>query len=316
MILLSFCGFPWWLTWLLPFLLGLLLGWILWGRLRARIADLEAELDASKRKNKKLQDDLDACRRKGSELDGQIALLNGRIREMKANASKKTTASNSFVAPAPVAKPAAPAPAPKQAIKSDKFAALKTDNLQVVEGIGPKMESVLKDNSVGNWTALASNNKGSLNDILGKYGDKYRIIDPTTWGDQAALARDGKWDELIALQKNLDTGKATAKGPTDSKVEKIMIKLGILKRWKQDDLKAVEGIGPKIAGLLEAAGINTWRGLANTSVDKIKSVLAAAGDRYRLADPTTWPAQAKMAADGDFDALQVYQDELDGGVAK
>ena len=34
-----------------------------------------------------------------------------------------------------------------------------------------------------------------------------------------------------------------------------------------------------------------------------------------MADPTTWPKQAKMAAAGDWDALKKWQDELDGGKA-
>jgi len=32
-----------------------------------------------------------------------------------------------------------------------------------------------------------------------------------------------------------------------------------------------------------------------------------------LADPTTWPKQAEYAADGEWDALEEYQDFLDGG---
>ncbi len=80
-----------------------------------------------------------------------------------------------------------------------------------------------------------------------------------------------------------------------------------------DDLKKVEGIGPKIAGLLNDAGINTFAELAATDADKIKEILSEAGSRYASHDPTTWPAQAKMAADGEWDKLQAWQDELDGG---
>ena len=65
------------------------------------------------------------------------------------------------------------------------------------------------------------------------------------------------------MQKDLDTGRTNTTGNTDSKLEKIMIKLGLIKKWKQDDLKAVEGIGPKIAGLLMDSGIKTWKQLAN-----------------------------------------------------
>lgn len=87
------------------------------------------------------------------------------------------------------------------------------------------------------------------------------------------------------------------------------------KKWKADDLKIVEGIGPKIAELLQNGGINTWQSLADTSVDRIKEILDAAGPSYQIHDPSTWPMQAGLAAAGKFDALKKWQDELDGGKA-
>ncbi len=318
-ILTNFCDW-WWLAWLLPFLLGLLLGWLLWARYKGMVAELESEVSRLKARIKDLEDQLAKCKAGRAELESDIARLKGQLREMElaARASAKVStpsvsAASSFVA-TPTPDPT-PAPAPqKSSVSADKFAALKADNLQVVEGIGPKMESVLKDNGVNTWSSLASKSSDDVKGILGKYGDKYRIIDPTTWPSQAKLARDGKWDELIDVQKNLDTGRSDkATGLTDSKVEKIMIKLGILKRWKENDLKAVEGIGPKIAGLLNADGITTWRALSETSVERIQGILNAAGKRYQLADPTTWPKQAGMAADGKWDELSAYQDELNGG---
>ena len=198
--------------------------------------------------------------------------------------------------------------------KRNIFAALKPDNLQIVEGIGPKMNEVLNNEGVKLWSDLAAQSPDGLRGILDKANrSRYRIIDPTSWPQQAQLADDGKWEELIQLQKNLDSGRASgAQGETDSKVEKLLIKMGVLKRWKQDDLTAVEGIGPKIAGLLRDAGINTWRELANSQVSDIQAILDNAGSRFRLADPSTWPKQAEMAADGRWDDLEEYQDFLQG----
>jgi large subunit ribosomal protein L27 len=82
---------------------------------------------------------------------------------------------------------------------------------------------------------------------------------------------------------------------------------------KQDDLKIIEGIGPKIAELLIAEGIDTWKKLAETSTERIQEILHAAGPRYQIHDPATWPKQSKMAADGQWDELKAYQDALDGG---
>ena len=82
---------------------------------------------------------------------------------------------------------------------------------------------------------------------------------------------------------------------------------------QKDDLKKIEGIGPKIAEILNNAGVMTFADLAGTDADKIKSILEEAGPRYKAHDPTTWPAQSKMAADGEWDKLKAWQDELDGG---
>ncbi len=81
----------------------------------------------------------------------------------------------------------------------------------------------------------------------------------------------------------------------------------------KDDLKKVEGIGPKIAELLNNAGINTFSQLGATEVDRIKEILAEAGSRYAAHNPGTWPKQAQMAADGKWEELEKWQDELDGG---
>ena len=82
---------------------------------------------------------------------------------------------------------------------------------------------------------------------------------------------------------------------------------------KLDDLKIIEGVGPKIETLLKEGGINTWAELAEAPVDRLKEILDAAGPRYQIHDPSTWPAQAKFAAEGKFDELKEYQDVLMGG---
>ncbi len=82
---------------------------------------------------------------------------------------------------------------------------------------------------------------------------------------------------------------------------------------KLDDLKIIEGIGPKIEQLLKDGGINTWAELAVAPVDRLREILDAAGPRYQIHDPSTWPAQSKFAAEGQWDELKEYQDMLTGG---
>ena len=81
----------------------------------------------------------------------------------------------------------------------------------------------------------------------------------------------------------------------------------------QDDLKIIEGIGPKITQLLNNAGINTWQELADAPEEKIQAILDEAGPRYRMHDPATWSKQAKLAAEAKWEELETLQDNLKGG---
>lgn len=78
-----------------------------------------------------------------------------------------------------------------------------------------------------------------------------------------------------------------------------------------DDLKLIEGIGPKIASLLNENGIFTFNDLAGTSVEKLEELLDQ--PRLRMADPGTWPQQAELAASGKMEELAQLQEDLKGG---
>ena len=81
----------------------------------------------------------------------------------------------------------------------------------------------------------------------------------------------------------------------------------------KDDLKKIEGIGPKIEGLLNEGGIYSFRQLADAKLERLQEILDAAGSRYKIHDPSTWAEQATMAANGEWDRLKEYQDFLQGG---
>jgi len=80
-----------------------------------------------------------------------------------------------------------------------------------------------------------------------------------------------------------------------------------------DDLKKIEGIGPKISEVLTAGGIVTYADLGGSTAEKIREILDAAEGNYKAHDPGTWSKQGQMAADGKWDELKKWQDELDGG---
>ena len=83
----------------------------------------------------------------------------------------------------------------------------------------------------------------------------------------------------------------------------------------RDNLKIVEGIGPKIEELLNQGGILTFSQLADASPERLRQILVAAGPRFQIQDPGTWPRQAQLAAGGQLDELKILQNQLTAGRA-
>ncbi len=126
---------------------------------------------------------------------------------------------------------------------------------------------------------------------LDKYGVKYN---------------DDKRQGLIGKVKRKKKAE-----PSDSSASKT--KAPKQSSSQPDNLKRIEGIGPKIADVLKHSGIDSFAKLAERSVDDLKEILKDAGERFSFQDPTTWPAQADMAAKGDWDKLRKWQDQLKAG---
>ena len=80
-----------------------------------------------------------------------------------------------------------------------------------------------------------------------------------------------------------------------------------------DDLKIIEGIGPRLELILYNGGIRTFKELAETRVDKIKEIMIAAGKNPNFNDPSTWPEQARLLANGEMEKFKAYTKWLDGG---
>ncbi len=181
------------------------------------------------------------------------------------------------------------------------------------------------------WCWLIPLLVGLICGIIGYYWGKGKgeVIDNTSELDtlkdkNAQLQRD-----LEACTKKLESTKATAKksranngkGTASSLSAKASVftfdadaaKAAFGKRVKQDDLKIVEGIGPKIEGLFHNFEIKTWKALSEASVAKCQEVLDSGGERYRIHDPSSWPMQAKMAYEGKWKGLVKWQDEHKAG---
>jgi predicted flap endonuclease-1-like 5' DNA nuclease len=91
------------------------------------------------------------------------------------------------------------------------------------------------------------------------------------------------------------------------------VKIDYGKRVKFNDLKIIEGIGPKIESLFQETGFHSWQQLAQASIEDCQEVLKKGGDRFRMHDPTSWPIQAKMAHENKWEELAKWQEEHKAG---
>ena len=151
------------------------------------------------------------------------------------------------------------------------------------------------------------NNKcqNEINDWKTKYKDLEHEINTTVKASK--VTAPGVFDPNDS-EKNFVDGIAKASSlnthTSSSLAEKSITK---------DDLTKIEGIGPKIKGLLNDDDIWSFNQLSETSVKQIQGILDKAGPRYRVHNPGNWPKQAKLAAQDDWEELKKLQNSLKGG---
>lgn len=163
------------------------------------------------------------------------------------------------------------------------------DDLTLITGIGPFLEKKLNGIGIYTYLQISEMTPGMIEQVTKDIGYLPGRIEKDDWVGQAGRLHQAKQEDPLALQPLSDSSHSPK------------------------DLKLIEGIGPKIEKLLKKASIHTWKDLAETEPEKLREILDAAGDRYRIHDPGTWPAQARLAANGEWELLQEYQDELKGG---
>lgn len=181
---------------LIPLLIGLLsalFGYLL-GRLFAKGNDNSADIDLWRTKNAELEADLAKCKASLKAQPTSSGIAGGSATGSMASSFAAGAASGVIFDAA--------------AAKAAFGKKIKEDDLTVVEGIGPKIQELFKDNGVTSWGILASTAVSRLQEILDSKGERYRVHNPGTWPDQAKMAHEGKWAELKKWQDDHDHGRA------------------------------------------------------------------------------------------------------------
>ncbi len=232
----DFCAsWPFW--WISPFVLGCLFGYFTWGTYKSKLTKLQNELREQRALGYKFEKLLKQCENDVSEKNKDIQLeksnnleLQRKLRKSQQqlsaqNASHaksieaKATSKNDLGTIGPQLRspqsPQANIPSKEQ---SKRTTVLKSSNLQIIQGIGPKIETLLFENGIKNWEDLSSKSFGELRAMLDNYGTRYSIVDPSDWSKQASLAHKSKWKALIKLQNEIGNS---------SKLQRVLLRLGL-----------------------------------------------------------------------------------------
>ena len=77
------------------------------------------------------------------------------------------------------------------------------DDLTILEGIGPKIEELLRANGIDSFVKIACLGVDNLLDILERGGPGFHLANPESWAQQATLAAENRWVELKQLQREM-----------------------------------------------------------------------------------------------------------------
>ena len=208
------------------------------------------------------------------------------------------------------------------------------DDLKKIDGIGPKIQDILNNKGINSYQDLEESDHKSIKTYLIEAGNQFKLHEPESWPKQAGFARKGEWRQLDEYQDFMqgmreasqqELEKKEEEKEQDSQIQSLISgnsnkekkntapKTNDSVKSLADDLKKIEGIGPKIEELLHKAGIDTFEKLHDCNSATIKDLLDTAGPQFRMHKPDTWPHQAKMAFKGEWQKLEEYQDFLLGG---
>jgi predicted flap endonuclease-1-like 5' DNA nuclease/regulator of replication initiation timing len=279
------------------FLLGYMLRWAI---SRLQIEKLQRELDVERRHRRAIEGDFDRIRSEHSAMGARISTLEGDVNRERAElADNKQKLLHSDGQISALRNDLAAFPNQLELLNTERET-LRAENKKLSDELAACRQ---RAQALDANKQQAGQHDAELNDLRSKLSRLNALdsdlLSARTDLSTALAGRDAMRVEIDRLQSELDALRAAPK-PKAAPA-------------KADDLKVVEGIGPKINELLLAAGIRTFAELAETPVDRLKQILHEAGERFRIHDPSTWPQQAALCAQGAWDELRVLQDRLVAG---
>jgi predicted flap endonuclease-1-like 5' DNA nuclease len=208
-------------------------------------------------------------------------------------------------------------------VEADFKQEILPDDLKKIEGIGPKIEEILKSHGITTYLKLHETDRDTIKGYLDKAGPQFKMHEPESWPHQAGMASTGQWEELRIYQEFMDGGREVPSASASSSLsapkssaKATSLHVKEVPKNEFDDFKIIEGIGPKIQELLNTAGIRTYKDLKNSDRDTMKKLLDDGGPQYRMHEPETWPAQAKLAFENEWDKLEDFKEEIINGRIK
>ncbi|MFK7984232.1 MAG: helix-hairpin-helix domain-containing protein [Saprospiraceae bacterium] len=194
------------------------------------------------------------------------------------------------------------------------------DDLKQINGVGPFIEEKLNDLGIYTFEQISQLDEELIETLTNAIEFFPGRIERDDWvgqADRLFYTKGSAPQEMNHVPTKMATSRyANATERIELSATPIPTRKTAKKRRglsKPDDLKRIEGIGPKISQILNTAGIYTFSNLSQTPVDRLKGILAEAGNRYKIHNPQTWPQQAELAATGAWEELKILQDRLDGG---
>ena len=187
----------------------------------------------------------------------------------------------------PEAAPEAPAPvAAAAAVAVAAPAEVKADDLTQLVGIGPKASAALAAAGVTTYAALAEQNEPQLRRALHD-ADMAPPANVGTWPMQASLAAKGDWQGLMKYNNQAAKSRPAPQQAPAAAAE------------PSDDLTQLNGIGPRIASILNDGGITSYNQLQHANTGELRQIIATGG-ALPPASLESWPTQATYAAKGDW----------------